>query len=93
MSEREHASAGRSAEPADPGPGPADLYDVGRLAARLGITANSLRNAKLRGAEWLPAPVGELNGGAVWAADDLAGIEDRRRPPGRPRSAGTKQTG
>ena len=91
MSKSDQTSAGRSAAAADPGPGPAGLYDVGRLAARLGITTASLRNAKLRGAEWLPTPLGELNGGSVWAADDLADIESNRRPPGRPRAADARQ--
>ena len=80
------ASASRPATGADPGPGPAGLYDVGRLAQRLGLEPASLRNARLRGVDWLPAPLGELNGGAVWSAADLEGIEERRRPPGRPRS-------
>jgi hypothetical protein len=84
MSEREQTSAGRPVGPADPGPGPAGLYDVARLAARLGITTTSLRNARLRGVPWLPEPVGLVNGGPVWRATDLEGIEERRRPPGRP---------
>jgi len=84
MSELEESSAGRPVGPADPGPGPAGLYDVARLAARLGITPTSLRNARLRGVPWLPDPLGFVNGGPVWRAADLEGIEERRRPPGRP---------
>lgn len=68
----------------DPGPGPGGLYDVARLAQRLGITRGALGNARRRGVPWLPAPVGQINGGPVWAAVDLAGIEDQRRGPGRP---------
>lgn len=70
----------------DPGPGPQGLYDVARLAQRLGIERTSLRNARLRGVDWLPAPAGTLNGGPVWTANSLEGIEDRRRGPGRPRT-------
>ncbi|HLT83489.1 hypothetical protein JN535_19020 [Cellulosimicrobium cellulans] len=84
MSEFKEPPADRPAAPADPGPGPAGLYDAARLAARLGIATSSLRNSRLRGVPWLPEPVGILNGGPVWRAADLEGIEDRRRPPGRP---------
>ncbi|WP_401001039.1 hypothetical protein [Agromyces sp. GXQ0307] len=86
MSGRNTSSAGRPVAGVDPGPGPADLYDVGRLAMRLGVTPATLRTTRRRGVTWLPAPIGELNGGAVWAAKDLEGIEERRRPPGRPRA-------
>jgi hypothetical protein len=71
--------------PADPGPGPGGLYDPARLAARLGIDVASLRNARLREVPWLPPPAGWLNGGPVWKAKDLVGIEEKRRGPGRPR--------
>ncbi|WP_125778269.1 hypothetical protein [Antribacter gilvus] len=74
----------RSSENTDPGPGPAGLYDVQRLAARLGCTPGTLRNARLRGADWLPEPIDWLNGGPVWTAASLEGIELRRRGPGRP---------
>lgn len=84
MSEREETSAGRPVGAADPGPGPAGLYDVARLAARLGITTTTLRSARNRAVPWLPEPIGFVNGGPVWRATDLEGIEERRRPPGRP---------
>lgn len=84
VSEREESGVDRPVGPADPGPGPAGLYDVGRLAARLGITTTTLRSARNRGVPWLPEPIGFVNGGPVWRAADLDGIEERRRPPGRP---------
>ena len=71
--------------PQDPGPGPRGLYDSSRLAARLGIKVTSLRNARLRGVDWLPKPVGELNNGPVWSVESLEGIEERARQAGRPR--------
>lgn len=71
--------------PRDPGPGPGGLYDVARLAQRLGMAHASLRSARHRGADWLPKAEGQLNGGPVWTAASLEGIEDRRRGPGRPR--------
>jgi hypothetical protein len=71
--------------PVDPGPGPRGLYDSARLAQRLGISPVSLRTARHRGVDWLPAPAGELNGGPVWTVESLKGIEDRRRGAGRPR--------
>ena len=37
----------------------------------------------VRKVPWLPAPDGRLNGGAVWRASTLDGIEERRAP-GRP---------
>ena len=70
----------------DPGPGPGGLYDVARLAQRLGIERSSIRSARHRGADWMPEPAGTLNGGPVWFARSLEGIEDRRRGPGRPRT-------
>ena len=64
------------------------LYDSARLAQRLGVSPVSLRTARHRGVDWLPAPAGELNGGPVWTAESLEGIEDRRRGAGRPRRQG-----
>ncbi|WP_019135939.1 hypothetical protein [Cellulomonas massiliensis] len=63
-----------------------DLYDVGRLAARLGVGPSTVRAWLSRRVAWLPAPDGRLNGGAVWRASTLDGIESRRAPgrPGRP---------
>ena len=63
-----------------------DLYDVGRLAARLGVGPSTVRVWLSRRVPWLPAPDGRLNGGAVWRASTLLDIEERRTPgrPGRP---------
>lgn len=63
-----------------------DLYDVGRLAARLGVGPSTVRAWLSRRVAWLPAPDGRLNGGAVWRASTLEDIEARRTPgrPGRP---------
>lgn len=69
----------------DPGPGPGDLYDVPRLAERLGVSTKSLRQAIRRDVEWIGAPAGELNGGPVYLASTIQGIEQRRRGRGRPR--------
>ena len=73
-------------EPHDPGPGPGNLYDAPRLAARLGITPATLRQHRAAGAPWLAPPAGTLNGGAVWEAGALADVETRRSAmlhPGR----------
>ncbi|GHS85401.1 hypothetical protein AGMMS50218_02790 [Actinomycetota bacterium] len=71
-----------------------DLYDIGRLAARLGVEHATVRVWLSRKVPWLPPPDGRLNGGAVWRAATLDGIEERRAPgrPGRrPRAqAGTR---
>lgn len=67
-----------------------DLYDIGRLADRLGVEHATIRVWLSRKVPWLPAPDGRLNGGAVWRASTLEGIEERRTPgrPGRkPRMA------
>lgn len=67
-----------------------DLYDIGRLADRLGVEHATIRVWLSRKVPWLPAPDGRLNGGAVWRASTLVGIETRRAPgrPGRkPRAA------
>lgn len=67
-----------------------DLYDIGRLADRLGVEHATIRVWLSRKVPWLPAPDGRLNGGAVWRASTLEGIETRRTPgrPGRkPRTA------
>ena len=60
-----------------------DLYDIGRLADRLGVEHATIRAWIHRQVPWLPAPDGRLNGGAVWRASTLEGIE-QRRAPGRP---------
>jgi hypothetical protein len=60
-----------------------DLYDIGRLAERLGVEHATIRVWLSRKVPWLPAPDGRLNGGAVWRASTLEGIE-QRRTPGRP---------
>jgi len=60
-----------------------DLYDIGRLAHRLGVEHATIRVWLARKVPWLPAPDGRLNGGAVWRASTLDGIEERRAP-GRP---------
>lgn len=85
MNDERTTNEGRPGQ--DPGPGPEGLYDVARLAQRLGMARSTLRNARLRKVDWLPAPVGTLNAGPVWSARSLEGIEDRRRGPGRPRTS------
>ena len=60
-----------------------DLYDIARLADRLGVEHATIRVWLSRKVPWLPPPDGRLNGGAVWRAETLDGLEDRRRP-GRP---------
>ena len=60
-----------------------DLYDIARLADRLGVEHATVRVWLSRKVPWLPPPDGWLNGGAVWRAETLAGLEERRRP-GRP---------
>lgn len=60
-----------------------DLYDIGRLADRLSVEHATIRVWLSRKVPWLPAPDGKLNGGAVWRASTLDGIE-ARRAPGRP---------
>ncbi|WP_298459109.1 hypothetical protein [uncultured Cellulomonas sp.] len=71
--------------PAAPSPsrGLDDLYDIGRLADRLGVEHATIRVWLSRKVPWLPPPDGRLNGGAVWRATTLEGIEERRAP-GRP---------
>ena len=69
-----------------------DLYDIARLADRLGVEHATIRVWLSRKVPWLPQPDGRLNGGAVWRAETLVGVEDRRRPgrPGpKPREAAT----
>ncbi|QTE29772.1 hypothetical protein [Pengzhenrongella sicca] len=68
---------------ARPSQGLDDLYDIGRLADRLGVEHATIRVWLSRKVPWLPAPDGKLNGGAVWRAATLDGIEERRAP-GRP---------
>jgi len=74
--------------PATPGTEPSssgldDLYDIARLAERLGVEHATVRVWLSRRVPWLPQPDGRLNGGAVWRASTLEGIEERRAP-GRP---------
>ncbi len=62
-----------------------DLYDIARLARRLGVEHATIRVWLSRKVPWLPPPDGRLNGGAVWRASTLEGVEERRfrRRPGR----------
>ncbi|MBO0901367.1 hypothetical protein J1G44_09750 [Cellulomonas sp. zg-ZUI199] len=62
-----------------------DLYDIARLARRLDVEHATIRVWLSRKVPWLPPPDGRLNGGAVWRASTLEGIEERRfrRRPGR----------
>jgi len=60
-----------------------DLYDIARLADRLGVEHATIRVWLSRKVPWLPQPDGRLNGGAVWRATTLEGIETRRER-GRP---------
>ncbi|MBD7917367.1 hypothetical protein H9657_03615 [Cellulomonas sp. Sa3CUA2] len=75
--------------PSTPEPAPRDnlddLYDIARLARRLDVEHATIRVWLSRKVPWLPQPDGRLNGGAVWRATTLEGIEDRRfrRRPGR----------
>ncbi|WP_315098501.1 hypothetical protein [uncultured Cellulomonas sp.] len=69
--------------PAPPAPGLDDLYDIARLAERLGVEHATIRVWLSRKVPWLPQPDGRLNGGAVWRATTLEGIE-MRRERGRP---------
>jgi hypothetical protein len=66
-----------------PSAGLDDLYDIARLADRLGVEHATVRVWLSRRVPWLPPPDGRLNGGAVWRAATLEGIEERRTP-GRP---------
>lgn len=70
---------------ASDGGGLDDLYDIARLARRLDVEHATIRVWLSRKVPWLPPPDGRLNGGAVWRATTLDGIEDRRfrRRPGR----------
>ena len=54
----------------------AGLVDAPELAARLGVSLATIRSWRKRGAPWLPAPIGKLEG-LVWRAEDLVGIEER----------------
>jgi hypothetical protein len=86
----EHTGAVTPAASMPPQHGLDDLYDIGRLADRLGVEHATIRVWLSRKVPWLPAPDGRLNGGAVWRASTLDGIETRRTPgrPGRkPRAA------
>ena len=60
-----------------------DLFDIARLADRLGVEHATIRVWLSRKVPWLPQPDGRLNGGAVWRATTLEGIETRRER-GRP---------
>jgi len=74
---------------ADAAPGNLDdLYDIARLAKRLGVENATIRVWLSRGVPWLPRPDGRLNGGAVWRAATPDDIENRRvkgRPGPKPR--------
>ena len=74
----------RHAPPPTPARGLDDLYDIARLAERLGVEHATIRVWLSRKVPWLPQPDGRLNGGAVWRATTLDGIEiaSRARPPG-----------
>jgi hypothetical protein len=77
----------RPAADHDPCPDPlTQVVTVEQLADRLGIRPATVRQHLSAGtaAGWLPQPDGRINGGAVWRASSLVGIEDRRRRPGRP---------
>lgn len=76
-------AAPASVQPPEPQRGLDDLYDIGRLADRLDVEHATIRVWLSRKVPWLPAPDGRLNGGAVWRASTLEGIE-QRRAPGRP---------
>ena len=78
------AGVGRVPPSAD-GNGLDDLYDIARLARRLDVEHATIRVWLSRKVPWLPQPDGRLNGGAVWRATTLEGIEERRfrRRPGR----------
>jgi hypothetical protein len=67
-------------EESGPSHGLDDLYDIGRLADRLGVEHATVRVWLSRKVPWLPPPDGRLNGGAVWRASTLEGIEQRRTP-------------
>jgi hypothetical protein len=76
--------------PSTPAPptGLDDLYDIARLARRLDVEHATIRVWLSRKVAWLPQPDGRLNGGAVWRATTLEGIEARRfraRPGRKPR--------
>ena len=75
----------RGVDPAPDGNGLDDLYDIARLARRLDVEHATIRVWLSRKVPWLPPPDGRLNGGAVWRATTLEGIEQRRfrRRPGR----------
>ena len=72
-----------TARPTSPVRGLDDLYDIARLADRLGVEHATIRVWLSRKVPWLPQPDGRLNGGAVWRATTLEGIE-MRRERGRP---------
>ncbi|WP_136518417.1 hypothetical protein [Cellulomonas telluris] len=74
-----------SSTPHGDGGGLDDLYDIARLARRLDVEHATIRVWLSRKVPWLPPPDGRLNGGAVWRATTLEGVEERRfrRRPGR----------
>lgn len=79
------AAVGPVPPPHGDGGGLDDLYDIARLARRLDVEHATIRVWLSRKVPWLPPPDGRLNGGAVWRASTLEGIEQRRfrRRPGR----------
>jgi hypothetical protein len=54
------------------------VVTVADLAARLGVTTGAIRQHLHARVQWLPQPDGRINGGAVWRASTLEGIEDRK---------------
>ncbi len=88
MTADDDRSPARVAAPTADGNGLDDLYDIARLARRLGVEHATIRVWLSRKVPWLPPPDGRLNGGAVWRATTLAGVEERRfrgRPGRKPR--------
>lgn len=55
------------------------LIDSRGLAQRLGVPQATIRSWRSRGADWLPEPIGRLDG-MVWRLSDLDGIEQRLPP-------------
>lgn len=63
--------------PIGPCPDPiTEIVTMVHLAERLGVTRSAIRQALHVQASWLPRPDGKINGGWVWRAESLRGIED-----------------
>lgn len=62
------------------------LYDQALLADLLGMSRGALRTARSRRPEDFLPPIGELNGGPVWQAENAQEWATRyvKRAPGRP---------